>query len=76
MIQAVVRLLFGCRHRRVTRPITPVHKSKLKPKSEHSGTYVTCLDCGQQFHYDITKMRMGAAMPKASGDRGQFQTSN
>jgi hypothetical protein len=26
MIDTVFNLLFGCRHRRITRPITPAHK--------------------------------------------------
>jgi hypothetical protein len=52
MIQAIMNLLLGCHHRRITRPITPVRKASL----ERGVTYVACLDCGQQFHYD-----MGAA---------------
>ncbi len=57
----MVNLFFGCRHRRVTRPITPVHK----PNSPPGSTYVVCLDCGQPFHYDLETMRMGTALSKA-----------
>jgi hypothetical protein len=55
MILAMVKLLFGCRHRRLTRPMTPVNRVSLTPGI----TYVACLDCGQQFHYDLVTMRMG-----------------
>ena len=64
MIDAMLNLLFGCRHKRITRPITPVHKPGIEP--EH--TYVACLDCGRQFHYDLKAMRVGTPMrvPAAS----------
>ncbi len=61
MIATVLDLLFGCRHRRLTRPITPVHKYGV-PGSD---TYVACLECGKQFHYDATKMRLGAPITAA-----------
>ena len=71
MIQAMMNLLFSCRHRRITRPITPVHKAG----SEPSVTYVVCLDCGQQLHYDLARMCVGKAIPRSSNvnDDGQFQ---
>ena len=49
MIRGLLRLLLGCTHRRMSRPITP-------PKGE---TYVVCLDCGKQFVYDWKEMRVG-----------------
>jgi hypothetical protein len=61
MIRAVVDLLFACRHRQITRPMTPVYKGSSKPGS----TYVACLDCGQQFHYDLATMRMGKVIRPA-----------
>jgi len=58
MIVTMINLLFGCRHKRFTRPITPIHKF-----GEHRAeTYISCLECGKQFHYDATNMRMGAAI--------------
>ncbi len=53
--------LLGCRHRRLTRPITPVTKIG-GPSGE---TYVTCLDCGKKFTYDWKAMRMGKAIANA-----------
>src|SRR4051795_921410 len=55
MIDSVLNLLFRCSPRRRTRPMAPVSKAG-RP---HSQSYVVCLDCGKQFEYDMTTMRMG-----------------
>lgn len=60
MIDSVLNLLFRCGHKRLTRPVTPVSKDG-KP---HGDTYVVCLDCGKQFSYDLTEMRIGKALPR------------
>lgn len=57
MIDSVLNLLFRCPHKRMTRPITPVSKAGVP----HGDTYVVCLDCGKQFHYDLKKMRVDRA---------------
>jgi hypothetical protein len=59
MIDAVLNLLFSCRHRRITRPITPVRK----PSDPRGETYVACLECGKQFYYDVANMRVGMPIP-------------
>ncbi len=59
MIGSLMNALFGCRHRQLTRPITPVHK----PGTGPSATYVACLECGKRFHYDPQTMLVGRAMP-------------
>jgi hypothetical protein len=66
-----MQLLFGCRHKRITRPITPVDKTR-----QSAQTYVACLDCGKQFNYDAIAMRVGPeiSQARASGD-AHFQTS-
>ena len=57
-MNALFGLLFGCSHRRITRPITPVRKGTAdKPE-----TYVVCLDCGTHFAYDLKEMRVGKAV--------------
>ena len=53
MIDAMVNLLIGCRHRRINRPFTPAHR----PGTPAGETYVACLGCGKQFRYDLTNMR-------------------
>lgn len=64
MIGAILNLLVGCRHRRVTRPMTPLRKAT----SEPGETYVACLDCGQHLHYDLATMRMGKMIPNLTAD--------
>jgi hypothetical protein len=51
--------LFGCRHRLITRPITPIHRHDAQPLY----TYVACLECGKQFFYDTGKMHVGRPVP-------------
>jgi DNA-directed RNA polymerase subunit RPC12/RpoP len=58
MIDKVLNLLFRCSHRRLTRPIAPITKTG-QPQSQ---SYVVCLDCGRQFEYDLSEMRMGKAI--------------
>jgi len=76
MIGKMIDLVFGCRHRQITRPITPVHRHNKQP----SATYVVCLECGKQFYYDATNMRLGVAMPVSliAPDRGSgaFQSQS
>jgi hypothetical protein len=75
MREALLNLLFGCRHRRITRPITPVRRAN----SASGATYVACLDCGQQFGYDPVRMRMAGPVAKesrTSSKETQFQTPN
>lgn len=47
-MSALLELLFGCRHRRKTFPLT-----------KSNDTYVVCLDCGKEFVYDWREMRVG-----------------
>jgi hypothetical protein len=54
--------LFGCAHRRLTRPITPIRK----PGEPSGETYVVCLDCGKQFAYDWNHMRIGKPIERSS----------
>jgi len=65
MVAAVLNLLFGCRHRRVTRPITPAHRPGTRPE----GAYVACLDCGKTFQYDLQNMRVGGPVTVSGGIR-------
>ena len=49
-------LVFGCSHRRTTFPMT-----FLAGAHAPGGTHVTCLDCGLEFKYDWSAMRIGEA---------------
>jgi hypothetical protein len=61
MIDTVMNLLFRCPHRRLTRPVAPVTKAG----QPHSQSYVVCLDCGKQFAYDLTEMRIGKVIDRS-----------
>ncbi len=62
MISGAFDRLFGCQHRRMTRPITPVSKPGV-PSGE---TYVVCLDCGKQFAYEWAHMRIGKPIERST----------
>lgn len=62
MIQSLMNTLFGCAHRRTTFPMTPARKSPIQAATgaiNKNGTYVVCLDCGKEFAYNWTEMRVG-----------------
>ena len=74
MVARMFSMLFGCRHRQLTRPITPARK----PRAQPAACYVACLECGKRFHYDVHNMRIGAAMHAAASGNcagsGNFQS--
>jgi hypothetical protein len=59
MNSLVQLLLSGCSHAHTTFPLTPVERKGFKKR-----TYVCCLDCGKEFHYDWRAMRIGAEIPQ------------
>jgi DNA-directed RNA polymerase subunit RPC12/RpoP len=60
MIGTVLNLLFRCSHRRLTRPVAPIPKAG----QPHAQSYVFCLNCGEQFEYDLDEMRIGKAVDR------------
>ncbi len=70
MLQSLLNTIFGCSHRRITFPLTPARKGHAgRPQSAvpgptRNGTYVVCLDCGKEFAYDWSEMRLGEPVPK------------
>jgi hypothetical protein len=58
MLESLLNTLFGCSHNRITFPITPGRRPAGSRAHRH-GTYVVCLDCGQEFRYDWSQMRLG-----------------
>jgi hypothetical protein len=58
MLESVLNALFGCAHSRTTFPITPGRKP-VAPSAHRHGMYVVCLECGQEFRYNWTEMRIG-----------------
>jgi hypothetical protein len=58
MISKLMEAMFGCRHARYSFPITIRAGSRRTPQAQRTGTYVACLDCGQEFRYDWHEMRI------------------
>jgi hypothetical protein len=58
MLSSILNALFGCSHGRTTFPITPGRRPVAAGVHRH-GTYVACLDCGQEFSYNWDEMRVG-----------------
>jgi hypothetical protein len=54
MIEKLAKLLFGCRHRHMSLPMTLVRKPGMPP----SEGFVVCLDCGKRYVYDMSKMTL------------------
>jgi len=50
--------LFGCWHKRISFPQTGKRGERRCEAAMQTGTYVVCLDCGQEFAYDWKKMRI------------------
>lgn len=61
MLQSLLNSVFGCAHGRTTFPLTPSRRNASIASQRH-GTYVVCLDCGKEFGYDWTEMRVGDPM--------------
>ena len=60
-LEGLVDWLFGCSHRRKSFPITLRTRHGAEgQQSTEAETYVVCLECGRQFPYDWTTMRMTA----------------
>jgi hypothetical protein len=62
-------MMFGCSHKRCSFPITVRGKQRRTPAASLTGTYVVCLDCGQEFAYDWKEMRMVDMSAAEQADR-------
>jgi hypothetical protein len=57
MLNSFMNMLFGCPHNSTTFPITPARRAG--GSTARHGTYVVCLDCGKEFAYNWSEMRIG-----------------
>ena len=57
-------VMFGCSHKRCSFPITVRGKQNRTPAASVTGTYVVCLDCGQEFPYDWNAMKLVEVKPE------------
>ncbi|MGB8889219.1 MAG: hypothetical protein WCC87_21000 [Candidatus Korobacteraceae bacterium] len=60
--------LFGCSHKRCSFPITVRGRLRRSAAASVTGTYVVCLDCGQEFPYDWNAMKLVEGKPKMAGE--------
>jgi hypothetical protein len=58
MITKLVNAFFGCRHSRYSFPVTIRRATRRPQAAALTGTYVACLDCGQEFPYDWQEMKV------------------
>ena len=58
MLQSFLNKMLGCSHNRTTFPLTPTRKNGA-PQATRNGTYIVCLDCGREFAYNWSEMRIG-----------------
>jgi hypothetical protein len=57
-------MVFGCWHKRCSFPLTVRGKLRCTTATASvTGTYVVCLDCGREFPYDWSQMKMLTAKP-------------
>src|ERR1700674_5280179 len=61
VIDTVLNMLFRCSHRHLTRPLTRVGETG----GREGASYVVCLDCGKQFAYDLSEMRIGKVIDQS-----------
>jgi len=54
----LVKSLFGCPHKHCTFPRTAKPAHGASENAARSGTYVVCLDCGEEFGYDWQQMKL------------------
>ncbi len=64
-IRSMFDAFFGCSHKRYSFPITAKPGQRRSEAASITGTYVVCLDCGQEFAYDWQEMRFVNGHPKA-----------
>ncbi|HSB75700.1 MAG TPA: hypothetical protein VLC12_08620 [Terriglobales bacterium] len=58
-------VFFGCRHRHYSFPISSKILKQRSPAAGVTGTYVVCLDCGQEFAYDWEQMKVASPLRPA-----------
>ena len=64
MFSRVYDALFGCWHSRYSFPITIRGGARHNTANSRVGTYVVCLDCGEELLYDWKEMKVVSARAK------------
>ncbi len=58
MLSKLFNTVFGCKHSRCSFPMSIKAGARRSAAAHRTGTYVTCLDCGQEFAYDWQQMKI------------------
>ena len=61
-----LNVLFGCTHKKLSFPITVRGARRRSQAASVTGTYVVCLECGQEFPYDWNQMKVVRNSPQTS----------
>ena len=56
--------LFDCQHKRYCFPITMRRAS-----NSYKETFVVCLDCGREYAYDFSEMKLGRPLSEVEQER-------
>jgi len=67
MTSSLMDILFGCRHKSLSFPMTSRPGSRRSAAASVTGTYVVCLDCGREFPYDWQEMKIIETEPLPEG---------
>jgi hypothetical protein len=59
-------VMFGCSHKQLSFPITVRGARRRSQAASLTGTYVVCLNCGQEFPYDWNEMKIVRQSPARS----------
>lgn len=65
--------LFGCWHKNISFPQTLKTGKRRSGAATETGTYVVCLDCGQEFPYDWQQMRVISAAELRGCDQSHVE---
>ncbi len=70
MVSELLDAVFGCRHKRYSFPMTV--RSGPAGGVQRKMTYVVCLDCGKQLHYDWQAMKVVTATADSARAAGRL----
>jgi hypothetical protein len=63
MFSGLWDIFFGCRHNNYSFPMSSKAPKQRPVVASETGTYVVCLDCGQEFAYDWSRMKVVSRLP-------------
>jgi hypothetical protein len=66
MLAKISDILFGCRHKHHSFPITKRSGQRRSGAAMATGTYIVCLDCGKEFPYDWQQMKVISSDQKSA----------